>query len=445
MEDIKKDHFYVGDIVELIENIGQYNAGERGTIIRVEDIHYNVIPYSPMRGEANYLHVQLDNFDGVVRVWFPHRVKLVHRKGEEAVAIPAEPPVIDIAPIVEQAIMPQEFEGFQVGDKVFCKNANHPKLVKDYPYTVAQVYANNLIRLVGIPSLWSTRRFTVFKREVAPVPMQKPIVKELSLNEQLAKKKLDGLCNFAIEFKTHGRQFYTGSPCHANLGFPYLERLREDIVLAVACNVSRDYTVSKHKKEYVEFITYIIQESPWSQCFIQRPIEDVLKDGIELDVSKNTDMVVAAAIALRLPHEYSSKLPLFSEALKLGFSKTVAFLSFQFGGIEGERVVTTLHAGGHNVVSSLFGVEGLIKFFEHGYVVENEKPYSLNHTDYSILSNICKPANKNDATVSAVIKKSRFINISKQEWGAFLAYYNGNTRTECVANMGNCFVSLGFK
>lgn len=432
-------HFYVGDTVKLKENHGRWKRGDICVITRT----YNFVdfdncvdvPSVPMNSDM-FLEIGNDGF-------FAYRFTLVKRgfampKAIDVIAPVADVPIKDV-PKAEESV-PITFEGFQPGDMVIYTNEKGNRLVTNYWYTIAKVYPKNLIRVNGFSSLWSTKHFRVVKREPIPVPMKKPV---LSLNQQLKAKNPAGLCSFAIQYEKSPTRFLIAQACHAPMGH-WQAHLMKEKVLAVACDVSYHYRITKHKEAFKNFIDYIINHSPWKKFYIPKPIDAVLEDGIELDVSKPNSQVVAAAIALRIPHEYSARLEQYQMALDMGFSETVAFLVFQFTRINKDNLECYLHGGGHNVISADASNEALLSLFTNGYPQCTEEPYAVQHSGYSILRLVAQDRNK-PPYLSALVKNSKYMKNMLDEWGGNIKGFIGKTLQDQVANACNCFISLGFK
>ncbi len=349
-----EDFFYVGDIVKRKED---YPEKELGTgELRVIKAGYpgfpaNQIPRNRAAGTFGVERLDGVGIDEQANNWSAKNFDFVRHAGP--------------------AIMPKKVDGvFEPGDKV-----HHIPSGKVKVYTIKGYFPDTeKVTIEESPGVYAAKSFSHVQNEQAkPIPPKppEPVWPELdeSLMDDLTKQAKGGVCNYAIKTVKGAKHLTTPGACHAGLGAYYVPT--GERVHTLACNVSSHYNPmdDETKKYYAQHTEYIINESPWAKYFHNRPIEDVLKGGVFMDVSNPHSHVVTACIALRMGHEHSpdTKMKVFARAIELGYNKHIAFIVAHTTSVDGDKVMPWHNGGWHHCINSDHNAKSLCEFFQNGY------------------------------------------------------------------------------
>lgn len=347
--------FYVGDIVK---RKADYPEKELGTgELRVIKAGYPGFPDNQIPRNRSAGTFAVERLDGIeieehVNNWSAKNFDFVRHGGP--------------------AITPKKIDGvFEPGDKV-----RHVPSGKTKVYTIKGYFPDT--GKVTIEEALGTYDAKSFVHEVqaaaklVPPKPPEPVWPELdeSLMDDLTKKSKGSVCNYALKTVKGAKHIFPYAPCHAGLAANYAVPIVERIH-TLACNVSSHYNPmdDETKKYYAQHTEYIINESPWSKYFHKRPIEDVLKGGVFMDVSNPHSHVVTACIALRMGHEHSpdTKMKVFARAIELGYNKHIAFIVAHTTSVEGDKVIPWYNGGWHHCINSDHNAKSLCEFFQNGY------------------------------------------------------------------------------
>lgn len=170
--------------------------------------------------------------------------------------------------------------------------------------------------------------------------------------------------------------------CHARLVTPFDWVKVTDVALHVKNYFTRDHFTDEQADAYKEYISWVINHSPWAMAFKTKHVWVATRYGIEMDVSVAHNIVVAAAIAIRLGSEYVNFSLNWKRFKKEGLTPEQAFLLASFTSVKTAYDPTVelhlnLHQGGHHVVSATQSFKGLVKFLEKGYSDKTKKGITL--------------------------------------------------------------------
>jgi hypothetical protein len=322
--------------------------------------------------------------------------------------------------LVEAAPIPEAVRAFQVGDKVKIVRA-----VPDYKwhwvdgemgnrvgdgeeYTIASVDVDgdDQIVLEHLPYIWPHAAFELVALD-APVPPQPPMPKpapmkkeeksKLSLRadlwkqvEEKQKRRAEiGICSFAVECEDGKRFFTTYGPCHAALAH-MVPAKKKAAALAYNIRHERNFIIGEECKTTLDlhkrYVKYILNESPWKDCFLTKRLDTALRYDILMDVTKNRHQIAAACIALREGSEFQAKLTVFDTLSRKGYSGHTAYLlSSAFSFKDKNTLTMNGMGGGHMVLSGQMDSTEVLEFFKNGYSLGlNEPSYADNHTAYEV-------------------------------------------------------------
>ena len=216
-----------------------------------------------------------------------------------------------------------------------------------------------------------------------------------------------GTCSYALFLKDKTVAINIADACHA--------RLRSAVpVTDVVLSLKGHYDQSERKEAYKKWVHYILNKSPWAVAFRTKRTTDAIENGVYMNVDCPHDIVVAAAIALRIGSEYAYRqLPIFDALINEGLTANQAFLASSFlqhfqdakGNLS---IYYCANGGGHHVLAQSMYFDTLVSFMEKGYPLDkfkDAKTLSKGSTNYNITAPISDSyKSKRDTPVSAVIK-----------------------------------------
>jgi hypothetical protein len=155
----------------------------------------------------------------------------------------------------------------------------------------------------------------------------------------LLKKAVAGefaRCHFAIRF-TGGDRFYEDAPCHAQFKRPWRGKIDSTNVLEAVEHIQENLdhiinvrpenqTKESTTKAYKAYVKWMLNESPWKDCFITKSVSHALRYGVYYNVDMNHACLLSAAVALRIGSEYTNMLYQFQDHLSKGKSPLVSWL-----------------------------------------------------------------------------------------------------------------------
>jgi len=309
-------------------------------------------------------------------------------------------------------IVNQEPEGLVKGDYVICTSDKFKSVTQGNIYLIQSI-VDGRVKLKGISNTLPLLSFVAYEGE--------PIVEDVGneLLKELAAKVGDdpGVCSYAIITKEGKKIWNIRDICHARITCDVKE------VTHVALNFSGHYKGydDQTKEDYKVFLNYIVNDSPLKECFISRPVDDMVKDGVLINVDKTPSEVFTAAIATRHFTEFLKKRALFSKIMDIGFDgNTAMFVSTFFD--EKDGLLFNNFPGSHHFLASSQKSEELFKFFKEGIKDEKGTPYRTNPNNFkSVLSTVSSLDIYGKTDVKSFIKKIKGIEECEEGWG-FVTY-----------------------
>ena len=236
------------------------------------------------------------------------------------------------------------------------------------------------------------------KPAVAPIkPLPKPVKappKAKDIRSELAKLARVGYdgdrCNYSIEFDNGVIRHQAPDACHARLCWNnWVDKdIKAKAIVNIALNITAHHKKfdGKKKEIHTRFVHYMLNDSPWADCFITKDVKEALEVGILMNVEKNVSHIVGAAVALRVATEWEAVLKPFGDVLDKGYSGNVAYLCC--GHLMAGKVTEWPP---HSALTSTLGLEGIIKFFKNGYSQKDWKGIANDkrQTSYQIFDAIC--------------------------------------------------------
>lgn len=235
------------------------------------------------------------------------------------------------------------------------------------------------------------------RQNIAP-PLAPPKPVAPSLGEELRKKTGDvpGTCSYALEFSNGTRRFQVKDVCHARLRKKssyeagYEEEKKNNVVAAV-CDIAGHYHVAPDKEAYKQAIVYLLNDSPYKQVYITKSWDDALREGVYLNVTKESNShCVTGAIALREASEFPKQTEMFSYLVKSGFSLSASWFAARHFKKNGDKITYNAHAGGHATISFSMDYAELITFWKKGFFRKVGEPMSKKADGYEVFESIAK-------------------------------------------------------
>lgn len=142
----------------------------------------------------------------------------------------------------------------------------------------------------------------------------------------------------------------TNTACHAALGYPdtYKDVSKLGSIDFVWSKVMDHDAVSGQSRDM--FINYMLKESPWSACFLNESVEEVLQYGWLISADTDAHLLVNAMVATRLMTEFSgNRFDFFCKAIANGMDKNMAMVLSMFC-ISSDDTFYLSTCGGHGFV-----------------------------------------------------------------------------------------------
>lgn len=235
------------------------------------------------------------------------------------------------------------------------------------------------------------------RQNIAP-PLAPPKPVAPSLGEELREKtgNSPSTCSYALEFSNGRRRFQVRDACHARLKKQnsyekdYEEEKRNNVVAAV-CDIAGHYHEAPDKEAYKQAIVYLLNDSPYKQVYITKSWEDALREGVYLNVTKESNShCVTGAIALREASESPKQTEMFGYLVKSGFSLSASWFAARHFRKNGDKLTYNAHAGGHATISFAMDYAELIAFWKKGFCRKVGEPMSKKADGYEVFGSIAK-------------------------------------------------------
>lgn len=296
------------------------------------------------------------------------------------------------------------FEAAIVDDIVYVVNAKNTNLVAGTKYVNPQRKPGAIL----VNGTWFKE--TRFTKGQPPevVPEWKILLGKL--REKVGNNP--GTCSYAMTDTDGQDVFQVRDVCHARLVDRYDATEYKTAVLDVAGH----YNTHEHPEAFKAYVDYIIQRSPWKGAFINRTTDEVVAEGVALNVNEGVNYVVSAAVALRIGYEYMQLAEDFHSLASSGCPEHLAFLTASMCNGYGIKGYYPLNGqrGSHHVVSSSMRFKTLKDFFFKGECKKGESYTGSNQ--YEILGLIGEGGGEPD-TVYTYLKTYPHKSRVRGMWG----------------------------
>lgn len=259
------------------------------------------------------------------------------------------------------------------------------------PYTYKQLYDKAKELKIVRRSLMNKGQLDEAIKAWKPPPP--PIKNEFTLGEELVKKSLEhkqkaGVterCSYAKEFDTGKRVFNVADICHARIPWNGIGGVNE--CTAIAFDIARHHRDHETPKEYLEFVDYMLNRSPWANCFLTKDVQKALKEGVYGNVDVGVSRLSCSAIALRQGSEFPHKLNTFIFLKNKGFSENLSWFMAQ-GVHKADEWRKSGIEGWHDTFESVMNLDDVVQFFNTGWHTEEGLPLRKSKSHYSIFKSI---------------------------------------------------------
>lgn len=341
--------------------------------------------------------------------------------------------------LVKQDITPGCLVRYKGKDGAIIRNSNT---------YACQALKDGKIKLVGVRNWMNVSQFE-WAGKAAPIP--EPVVKDQGedLLEELQKKAANGVgtCSYAIQWKNGKRTFHVRDVCHARINRQWRGDENKDTEIThLALNLSEHYKECPdgEKEAYKTYIDWLVNRSFVKSAFIPRKIDDILKNGVLMNVEHNINVLATAAILTRHVSEFPSKRKLFGEVVDLGFSEEIGLFVSTFFDHKDKIVHINRWGGGHHALSNDMDTEELRNTFAKGFPEKDEaRPYSKFHMEnYAVFKTISPSYSKPHAVeISTFCEKNmKGLTTVEGEWGSKCRGYKGdNALVKVCASLAKYF------
>lgn len=207
----------------------------------------------------------------------------------------------------------------------------------------------------------------------------------------------------------------TGMPCHYELRGGYGDGGKGVPVAVIDSIHRRREHLPKYKQQgFVDYVTYLLNRSPWADCYLAKDFEDAEKNGIRMNLDKTANQLVGACIAMRQSSEFDSVLPVHEFLKAKRFSGDVCFLVGQHYTMSQNGNITPICLNsGHTIMNNTMPADAVFKFFATKEFVgeDGKKPYRENKAYSNIFGSITgreeyARVKAGDVTIEAWMRKN---------------------------------------
>jgi len=284
-------------------------------------------------------------------------------------------------------------EDFLIGDMVRCINPAG-KLIFNKIYTVLGV-GNSVLKIDANGNVGPYMKFRFTKQLEFDTPV--PPAPKKGLDEMIAKARealadhcnSGDVCQMASFVKVIGESIglQENAPCHYNI-----QNNKPVDALIYGLKADLKNTIKEHRPLHKQYCEYIINRSPWADCFLDKDYDKGLEEGLLMDCNKDISMIAGACIALRMGMEYPV-LPPFDYLVKNKVGEHAACLIAMNVVLNKDNsIIWTGSSSSHKVFEDNMHIDEVLNFFIKGYAESPEKPYNQNSTGYSVFKRISKPS-----------------------------------------------------
>lgn len=126
------------------------------------------------------------------------------------------------------------------------------------------------------------------------------------------------------------------------------------------------------EKELANYITYVIERSPYKDAFLNKQAKSVIKHKwMFMDVSQPANYLVSALIAIRYTHEYQNMVKCWNDLVNAGVNEDLAWLIMSVSNYHPEeetKVSFFANNSGHTVLNSIIPMEEAKNFLNRKFV-----------------------------------------------------------------------------
>lgn len=199
--------------------------------------------------------------------------------------------------------------------------------------------------------------------------------------------------SYALRFSNGSDKIQARDICNARMTWNYgmakgIEC--QEIVISVHPHIAYRNMNAERTKQYYKYVKYIVNDSPWADCFVSKRLCDVMRYGARLNLDWGLSQLMGAAIALREGSEFNDSLPLFNTLLKKKYSPNTAFIVSRYIRPNGNLYTIWGLAGGHTVLNREMLAKDFFEFFHNGYKTRGKPMRTEPQHTYSVFRTIAR-------------------------------------------------------
>eukprot|EP00697_Spironema_sp_BW2_P003579 gnl/Spiro4/1476_TR792_c0_g1_i1.p1 gnl/Spiro4/1476_TR792_c0_g1~~gnl/Spiro4/1476_TR792_c0_g1_i1.p1 ORF type:complete len:339 (+),score=-40.74 gnl/Spiro4/1476_TR792_c0_g1_i1:1400-2416(+) len=284
----------------------------------------------------------------------------------------------------------------QVGQEIVCIDASDVALTVGKIYVIKSV-GKTVVVIENDLGKASPYVFARFSENIPKIEAKKaaPVKKEAPppINWlEIGRKELhehapdaSGLSSFVIVHEDGITEHYD-MPCHYRIN---AEKAPVHLLYGLSSDAIQ-LTSPKCKEQHKIICEYVMNESPFSEAFIDKDYAKGLENEILMNADKDIHMLAGACIALRTGFEENKlTLPTWSKLLEMGVNKHIAFiLTHCFTYVEEDDNFVWRGTNHHMWMDMSMRLAPLLKFMKEGYAYREVKPYRVRYNGFAVYNNI---------------------------------------------------------
>ena len=385
--------------------------------------------------DAEFVHLKYDGKIGFDGWWIGPECLVLANDGDGVEEI-----VPEVAPVKPK---------YKVGDKVLCIDAKNKHQIKEGSIYVVLLCVGEYVSIMndgGNRNRYDISRFKkatpaiiaayTAKVEAKKLADEKALkekeeAEEKAFNERTAKARKsmymearvklneiapkDGRVSCYAIVYPDGVTYNPNPHCHASIAGG---KGRLALIDNIAYYLIRQPALKAVEDQYRDWVNYVMNEGPRSNCFVKQGVEAAFKHGIVYNSDRPIEEIIGACNQLREGSEYSGRLALFTQLRKAGFSGNVCYLlsyciseNMKFVGFDNS----------HKSMHDLMEVEQTFKFFREGYFLTKGKT-AYNKSERNYGSKIAEWAalkvKEGETSINTFFKKGLKVDVGGGGFGA---------------------------
>lgn len=182
------------------------------------------------------------------------------------------------------------------------------------------------------------------------------------------RKRLTQACNASprgVSFwgeisTTNVEQIQVAQICHGSWRLYTKAKVYENI-----SNHYRKKVPKRYRRHYREWISFVLNDSPWSKAFITKRFGVAVQHNIELRADIHPSIAMGGIIAMRMASEMPAIMPTYAKIRRMGYSVRTSFLVATLFDTDALEIMP--HRALHSIWNSGCSLKAVFDFMNSGF------------------------------------------------------------------------------